>query len=89
MNRAAFIHHIQKRSGLDDIDAANWVCETVLKTLNQRLTDEEAHDLAAQLPKSLKSIIGVPKDQLKKMSPAQFIQEVSAQLDISLDEAEQ
>lgn len=54
MNYGEFVNTVIERGGPSDREAAQQVTQTVLADLGQRLTGDEAQDLAAQLPEELK-----------------------------------
>ncbi len=88
MKRDEFIKAVQKKLDLDSKDDAIWITDTILKTLSERLTEQEAFDLASQLPRELKELVkGVP-DHVIKMDREEFISKVAERLDIPKDEAE-
>ncbi len=88
MKRDEFIKTVQKKLELDSKDDAIWITDTILKTLSERLTEQEAFDLASQLPRELKELVkGVP-DHVIKMDRQKFIAKVAERLDVSLEEAE-
>lgn len=54
MNYGEFVNTVIERGGPSERDAAQQVTEVVLADLGQRLTGDEAQNLADQLPEELK-----------------------------------
>ena len=54
MNYGEFVNTVIERGGPSDREAAQQVTQVVLADLGQRLTGDEAQNLAAQLPAELK-----------------------------------
>jgi uncharacterized protein (DUF2267 family) len=50
VNRGEFVHAVQRRGGFDSADGAEAALTATLSVLGERLTGDEARDLAAQLP---------------------------------------
>lgn len=56
MNKGAFIHRVQRLTGITDRDRAEEATGAVLGALCGRITDHEARDLEAQLPAGIDSM---------------------------------
>jgi len=86
MKYTEILEALQKRAGLDDRYEAERTLDTVLRTLSDRLTGDEADDLLAQLPSQLQETIPVTRAAMP-MTPQEFVQRVSRQLGVSEAEA--
>ena len=68
-----------------DAGAAGTTLRVVLAALSDRLTPEEATDLAAQLPQPWKDVVAKPRrDGVQKMDRAQFVGRIARDLSCDL-----
>ncbi len=87
MNARDFVHHVRDACGVDDATAER-TTRSVLAALSDRLTPDEAHKLAAQLPEPLKGIVQRPKSQrVQKMDREIFVSRICNDLGIDVREA--
>ena len=56
MNRNRFIENVRKDLGIKDTEYAELATGAVLKTLHDRLTEGQAHNIETHLPKELKPL---------------------------------
>lgn len=80
-----FLHKVQSETNLNEQQAEKAV-QATLHTLGERLTENEASDLAAQLPEPLKRPLREPRSQ-QKLTLDDFIGRIAQQEDCGRDEA--
>ena len=85
------IDHVESSAGLGREDAFR-VTDAVLSTLSQRLSREEAEDVASQLPREVRDVMrpvlrGRAATDVP-MSRDEFLEHVAHRADIPLDTAE-
>jgi uncharacterized protein (DUF2267 family) len=87
MNAREFIGQVHAACGGDEADA--WrATRSVLAALSDRLTPDEACNLAAQLAEPLKGIVyKTPRDGVQKMDREIFVARVSRDLGVDIAEA--
>jgi uncharacterized protein (DUF2267 family) len=86
----AFVSDLAATAHLDDDDATN-AAISVLCHLQERLTGDEARDLASQLPVKLRELLGDvcgPADVIVKFHKDEFVATVARDLGIQDPEAE-
>ncbi|OCC16005.1 hypothetical protein DBT_0467 [Dissulfuribacter thermophilus] len=88
MKKDEFIKNVQEKAQLPNKEEAVWVTDAVLKTLSERLTENEAFDLASQLPQELKGIVEGAKEKIIKMNRKEFVERVAELLKTDATEAE-
>lgn len=84
-----FILRVQSLAGLDAAEDSRVVSQAALITLGECLTDEEAEDLASQLPKGLGEYLteGSPSEAAAGYSLEEFYQRVGERAGLHLGEA--
>ncbi len=78
MKDKTFVHEVADRFGCDERRAETLIF-AVFQELRDRLTPEEAHDVAAQLPTSLKMLwlsFDYPGRKVSRVHEYQFLEEV-------------
>ena len=65
MKYEEFIKHVGQNGGPSDQVQADAVTRTVLSDLGRRLQDDEAEDLASQLPQELKELVTVRSNEMQ------------------------
>lgn len=82
-----FLRQVQERAGLDSLDDARGLTETVLTTLAEPLSREVTNELAAQLPKELKTLLEEhhtdPVRAMARYSAEEFVNRVKGRLDVT------
>lgn len=87
MNAREFIRHVHATCGGSEAEAESTV-RSVLAALSDRLTPEEACNLAAQLPRPLKTIVHKERqDGVQKMDREIFVARISRDLGVDIQEA--
>ncbi len=71
-----FIRNVQDGAGLTSKEPAEAATRATLEVLSGRLTQQEANDLAAQLPEELKGVLSARAPQLEKLSLDEFVAQV-------------
>jgi uncharacterized protein (DUF2267 family) len=82
MNKTEFMRRVQDRLGLVDMAEADSATRSVLAALGDRITDDEAKDLASQLPKDLSEFVRQRIGPVQKMDVDTFIGRIQSDLDI-------
>ncbi|GAA3146000.1 hypothetical protein GCM10010466_41280 [Planomonospora alba] len=76
MNEGEFIKVVCNESGLSR-DQAEILTQATLETLSERLTPEEADDLAAQLPESMQDLLISDRETPDDFGLDEFVRRVS------------
>jgi uncharacterized protein (DUF2267 family) len=85
MDYQQFVKKVQTDANLDKEQAMRAV-EATLQTLGERITDDEAKDLAAQLPQELKTPLG-EQTGIQKYNLQEFLRQVARREGCSEEEA--
>jgi uncharacterized protein (DUF2267 family) len=83
-----FIKKLQSTTGLVDEEAAVRATEATVSTLSERISAEEAMDMAAQLPEEIKQYTDVD-EHAQRFSVDEFFDRVSKKEGANRKEAEQ
>ncbi|HEX8100022.1 MAG TPA: DUF2267 domain-containing protein [Actinomycetota bacterium] len=86
MDYADFLSRVEEQSGLDTDDADQAVVAT-LSTLAERISEEEAADLAAQLPGELKPQFDGASADAEIFDAREFLRRVAERASTSTDKA--
>ncbi|GAA2361345.1 hypothetical protein GCM10009854_45840 [Saccharopolyspora halophila] len=81
MKHDEFIANVRRLGEYDSTQHADHVTRCVLGVLGARMTDEEAGDLAAQLPGDLGAALRSEPEPMPTLSAEQFTSAVAARLD--------
>ncbi len=81
MTRDEFLREVQSRLGLTDKSEAETAVRSVLAATADRLTAEEANDLAGQLPHDMAEFIRRRPGAVQKMDYDTFINRIQGDLD--------
>lgn len=81
MKRDEFLTTVQRRASLDETDEARAATDAVLATLGERITENEAEDLAAQLPRDVADAVTRDHESAESMSPDEFVDRVEQRTD--------
>jgi uncharacterized protein (DUF2267 family) len=84
MQENDLLQHVQKHGGHDTVDAARESAHAVLRSLGATLDDEEATDLAAQLPEGFASDLS-HAETADDRSPEAFIDRIEGSSATDLD----
>jgi uncharacterized protein (DUF2267 family) len=82
MIRTEFLARVQERLGFADMREAETATRSVLAALADRLTPEEANDLASQLPHEFADFLRGRPAGVQKMDLDTFVNRVRRDLDI-------
>lgn len=82
MNRIDFLRRVQDKLNLADMSEAETATRSVLAALTDRITDDEANDLASQLPHEFNQFIRRRTGPLEKMDKDIFVGRIQGDLDI-------
>lgn len=81
-----FLAYVSKTTGTDQA-RAELVTRAFLETLGQRLPNDEAKDLAAQLPAELKETLHPTAPEVDKIGPDEFLTRFARSANISNEQA--
>ena len=70
-------------------DEAEAITRATLTTLGERITGDEADDLAAQLPAELQSVLITTPDEAERFGLDEFVERVSERAGMVPDDAEE
>ncbi len=82
MTHEEFLRMVQERLGLKDKDEAETAVRSVLAATADRLTPEEANDLASQLPHEMADFIRRRPGGVQKMDHDVYIGRIQHDLDL-------
>jgi uncharacterized protein (DUF2267 family) len=82
MTALEFYRKVRDRLGLADIEEAETATRSVLAALADRITDDEANDLASQLPTELGDFIRRRTGPPQEMDMDTFISRIQSDLDL-------
>ncbi|MDI7275036.1 MAG: DUF2267 domain-containing protein [Anaerolineae bacterium] len=82
MTAIEFYRTLRDRLGLADIEEAETATRSVLAALADRITDDEANDLASQLPTELGDFIRRRVGPPQEMDMETFISRIQSDLDL-------
>lgn len=88
MDYNEFINKIQASTGIVEEKDAVRAAQATLNTLSERITGDEAHDMAAQLPEQIKEFTNVD-EYAQRFSADEFFERVSKKEGTNRKEAEQ
>lgn len=86
MDYDEFVKEVKDRAHLDSADDAVRITGIVLELLAERVSDEEANYLAAQLPKKLKYYLQEPRTK-ESFNLTEFFHRISEREGVGLEEA--
>ena len=82
MNRIEFLRRVQDKLNLADLNEAEAATRSVLAALADRITDDEAKDLASQLPHEFNAFVRARGGPVQKMVADTFVKRIQSDLDI-------
>ncbi len=82
MNKTDFLRRVQDKLNLADMAEAETATRSVLAALSDRISDDEAKDLASQLPHEFNQFIRRRTGPLQKMDTDTFVHRIQGDLDI-------
>lgn len=82
MDKHQFLTEVKNELRLKDMAEAETASRSVLAALTDRITDEEANDLASQLPHDLRDFIRRRTGPLQKMDMDTFVSRIQGDLDL-------
>ncbi|CAM04131.1 uncharacterized protein (DUF2267 family) [Saccharopolyspora erythraea NRRL 2338] len=80
MKKDEFLAKVEQRGEYEGKEQAAHAVRAVLETLGERLTGDEAKDLAAQLPEGIAGLLSV-RDSAQSLSVDEFLDKISSRLD--------
>lgn len=83
MDKHEFLRRVQEELNLVDMSEAETATRSVLAAVTDRITDQEAHDLASQLPSDLREFIQRRGNRIQKMDLDTFISRIQSDLDLA------
>ncbi len=83
MDKHQFLTAVKDELDLADLGEAESASRSVLAALADRITDDEANDLASQLPKDLRDFVMRRGGPLQKMDMDTFIGRIQGDLDLA------
>lgn len=82
MTKEEFLRQVRNRLGLTDEAEAEAATRSVLAALADRITRDEAKDLASQLPKDFGDLVRERSGPVQKMDMDIFVSRVQGDLDL-------
>ena len=86
MTEQEFVRKVQERLGLATEDEAMAASKSVLAATADRITRDEANDLASQLPGNLRDLVKGRGGPVQKMDAETFIHRIESDLDLQSEE---
>lgn len=86
MNRTEFLRRVQDKLALADLTEAETATRSVLAAITDRISNEEAKDLASQLPQEFKDFMRRRAGPVQKMDAETFVSRIQSDLDIDTPE---
>jgi uncharacterized protein (DUF2267 family) len=86
MDYKTFTKTAAQRAGMPE-DTTERVERATLRTLADRITGGEAHDLASQLPTGLKESLAPVQEQAEAFDLDEFVRRVAERADVGVEEA--
>ncbi len=82
MTRIEFLRRVQQELGLADLSEAEGATRSVLAAIADRITNDEANDLASQLPHEFRDFIRRRTGPVQKMDIDTFVSRIQRDLDL-------